>query len=140
MYSAIDHGEAWGGSCAPSCKDPRADAHHRVVAHLFTETCFLDEIRRFAAGTPRDHLQPEVLQTMATWRFIPIAESSIESRHARTSIAWRRHWISPVRVSLSNRLGVLERGLRSGHIDVRDLLTSLFLDAPEGLSSCIIPM
>ena len=106
------------------CQDPRPEAHHRIVAHLFGETCFLSELRRFVAGSPRHALQPQVLQSIAVWRFVPVAESTIEGRHARTSLAWRRHWISPVRVSLSNRLGMLEQSLRSEHISVKDLLES----------------
>ena len=45
---------------------------------------------------------------VARLRFIIVVETSIESKHARVSLARRTHTIGPVKVSLSNRLPLLD--------------------------------
>ena len=59
---------------------------------------------------------------LASWRFISVAESTIESKHAKVSLAEKSHPIGPTRVSLANRLPLLERLLLRGHADVQTVI------------------
>ena len=59
---------------------------------------------------------------IAKLRFIICVEASIESKHARVTQALRIRHIGPTRVSLSNRLLLLERWLSRGQLSVDALL------------------
>ena len=80
-------------------------------------------MQRFLAGRSREEAgQEEWLPLLASWRFISVAESTIESKHAKVSLAERSHPIGPTRVSLANRLPLLERWLLRGHVDVQTII------------------
>jgi hypothetical protein len=102
--------------------DPRPEAHHRITAELMMDKDFRENLDRFIAGTPRAQLSEAFRKKIAKWRFAAIVESTIEQKHARTSMARRAHAVGPVRVSLANRLPSLEQSLRSGHVDALALL------------------
>jgi hypothetical protein len=103
-------------------RDNPPGAHHRVTHALLANQEFLGQLRDFAGGLQRDRLTPNTLTQIARLRFIPTVETTVEEKHARVSQANRRHHISPVRVSMANRMPLLERLLARGHVNALRLL------------------
>ena len=70
----------------------------------------------------------KVSQSKGGWLFIAklrhgaAVETTIEEKHARTTLARKRHHIGPVRLSLANRLPLLGRWLQKKHVSPEDLL------------------
>lgn len=83
---------------------------------------FATELGKFIDGTPRASLHESVRRQIAAFRFVSCAESTIEGKHAKVALANRSHFVGPERVSLSNRLPMLERWLRAGHATSHELL------------------
>ena len=54
-------------------------------------------------------------------------ETTIEEKHARTTVARRAHQIGLARISLANRLPWMERSISQGHLDVGLLLSKFEL-------------
>ena len=75
----------------------------------------------FIAGRPRRELPVECLLRIASFRFVPAVETTIEVKHQRVSLARRAHHIGGVRISLSNRLGMLQRWLAQEYITAQEL-------------------
>ena len=103
-------------------EDPRPEAHHRITAALLCPGPFMDSLQDWVAGAELQNLSDIFLRHVAAWRFAPIVETTIEEKHARVSLAKRRHHIGPVRISLANRLPLLERWVKRGHVSAKELL------------------
>ena len=102
--------------------DPRPQAHHRLTARLMGQENFIGPLRSFKDGASLDSLCLEFQQQVACWRLVPIVETTIEAKHARVSLAKRRHHLGPVRISLANRLPLLTRWVQRGHVDSVELV------------------
>ena len=76
----------------------------------------------FIAGTAVDDSPIELRWQIAAWRFIPCVETTIEEKHSRVALSKRRHPLGPVRVSLANRLPLLERRVRREQVSGQKLL------------------
>ena len=93
-------------------KYPRPEAHHPTTVRLLRRgSPFRLDLERFAGGAARRILGREFREEVAIRRFFFSGESVIEEKHRYVSQASAKHWIAPVRVSLSNRLPMLERWL-----------------------------
>ena len=97
--------------------DPRREAHHRITWRLMQPgSSFSMGLDAFIEGASRSSLPVSVQLQIAVFRFPPIVETTIEEKHARVALARRRHHIGPTRVSLSNRMPLLQRWLRKGQV------------------------
>lgn len=104
-------------------QDPRQDVHHRLSWELMRpQSAFSKALDDFIAGAPRRSLPDEVRRQIAAFRFVSAVESSIEGKHSRVALEQRNRHIGGMRISLANRLPMLERWLRIGHVTCRDLL------------------
>ena len=83
--------------------EPDESAHHRITIRFMPDVGFVADLRRFADGHSRLELQSETLQEIAKLAFIPIAEPTIEEKHARVAQDLKRHGLGQVRTSLSKR-------------------------------------
>ena len=102
--------------------DPRREAHHRLTWQLLANGSPLRvAIDKFAEGEQRASIPVCLLRVVAAFRFVPIVETTIEGKHARLSLESTRH-LGPARVSLSNRLRLIER---------------ILADSPESSSSFV---
>ena len=103
-------------------KDPRPQAHHRIAAKLMQNCDFVAALESYASGADFAALPADFqLQVSAFW-FVPVVETTIEEKHARVAINKKRHHLGPVRISLANRLPLLDRWLRRGHVTATNLL------------------
>ena len=90
--------------------DPRQEAHHRITWKWLRPGCMLRlAVQDFAAGVRRECLPEDALSELSVFRFIPCVETTIEEKHSRVAKSRRRHFLSPVRISLSNRMPLFER-------------------------------
>ena len=105
-------------------EDPRPQAHHRVTADLLQPGLFLDSLRAFANGQEFCQMPRDFQLRVAMWRFVPVVETTIEEKHARVALSKKRHHLGPVRISLANRLPLLERWLQRGHVSAQELLSA----------------
>ena len=103
-------------------QDPRPEAHHRITSELLCPGPFMDSLRKWVGGAELQDLSKTFLMHVAAWRFAPVVETAIEEKHARVALAKRRHHIGPVRISLANRLPLLERWMKRGHVSAQELL------------------
>ena len=62
------------------------------------------------------------LLQLATFRLTIVVETTIEAKHSRVAMSQRAHFIGPVRISLSNRLPLLERWLVRKQISMPELV------------------
>ena len=114
---ASPHEEQARALCVRLCRtfdlDPRPPpVHHvRTWTYMRSESPFRQDLNRFCAGVPRSALSAQTLEEIAKLKFMPIAETTIEAKHQRVSLAKKKHSIGPVKVSLANRLPMLERML-----------------------------
>ena len=90
-------------------------------ALMSDESVFAQELARFADGCQRRSLKMKARKQIAVLKFPALAETTINEKHGEVTIASRRHGIKPVRVSLVNRLPLLERWLRQGKVQIEDL-------------------
>jgi hypothetical protein len=90
-------------------KDPRQEAHHRLTWHWLRPGPLRTALTIFVGG---DGLLSDggsiLVKNVARLRFVMVVETTVEAKHARVTAARRSHVIGPVRVSLSNRLVMLE--------------------------------
>ena len=93
-------------------KDTLYHAHFRLA------------LDNFAAGATREEAGGvEWLEPLAKWRFVSVVETTVEAKHARVQHASRlARNMGPVRVSLSNRLPLLERWLLRNQVDAGHLV------------------
>jgi hypothetical protein len=109
--------EEKGRECASRSLDmfaasPREVAHHRTTWGLLQPGApFRIAMDLFIAGAPRNTLCPAALSQIAIFAFTPIIETTIEGKHAKVSLE-TQGGIGPVRVSLANRLPLLESRLQ----------------------------
>ena len=61
-------------------------------------------------------------RAMARFRYMFAAETIIEAKHVRGSLARKAHYLGPVRVSLANRLPLLEKWLLKGQARIADIV------------------
>ena len=85
---------------------------------------FSAQLNIFNAGRPRRTCSIDFRIEVAIRRFPPVNETTIEEKHAHVSLELKRHHIKAVRVSLSNRLHMLERFLELGRIDIRQFVAN----------------
>ena len=90
--------------------DARESAHHRITWALLRPGKFRAAIGSFVAGAPRFSMPDYVLNVIASFRFIPVVETTIEGKHAKVALE-SPGFLGAVRVSLSNRFQVVERCL-----------------------------
>jgi hypothetical protein len=91
-------------------KDPRRSCHHRLTwAFLHPGGPLRSGLDWLARGAPLGECNSEFREAVAGLRMTIVVETTIEAKHARVSLARRTHYVGPVRVSLSNRLPLLER-------------------------------
>ena len=104
--------------------DPRREAHDERTWRLMAPgSLFSREVDRFIdEGVPRNSLATPLLEEIAIFRVIMMLETIMEQRHAIASVTVRRHFIGPVRLSLSNRLPMLERWVRLGQVSGAEVL------------------
>ena len=77
-------------------------------------------------------------QKVAELKFVICVETTIEAKHARVTKEIAMKASGPVRVSLSNRLPLLERHLVRGHADLVDIVKCF--DASRTLRSSVIAL
>ena len=89
---------------------PQQQAHHRVTWSLLRDGApFRAGMDEFIAGKSRWLCGSAFTAQIGMFRLFPIAETTVESRHARVSLDEKKHPIGPVRVSLSNRMSMMEK-------------------------------
>ena len=76
------------------------------------------QLLAFVNGLARMECGMGFLDEVATFMLWPTAETTVEEKHARVSMAKRKHYIAPVRVSLSNGFPLFERLVLNNKIDV----------------------
>ena len=69
------------------------------------------ELQRFVDGMPRQLCNDAFLSQLCIFRLFPVSETSIEAAHSRVALSSSKHHIGPVRVSLSNRLRLIEASI-----------------------------
>ena len=104
--------------------DPRASTHHRVAWRLLHPGSeFREELFKFARlGYRRRDLSEAFLLEIVKFRLISVVETTIEEKHRRVTLEQNIHHLGPVRISLANRLPLLERWLKKGVLDMKLLL------------------
>ena len=104
-------------------QDPRQVAHHRKTWRLLQEGAeFREGLELFVSGHPRWLCGDAFTVEISIFRFYPVAETTIEAKHSRATLEGRRHSISAVRISLSNRLGMMQRMLERDPTCIADLV------------------
>ena len=107
-------------------RDPRAECHHRLTWQLLQPGSeFRTGLDDFLGGSPLHGCNRLFQEQVATFRFMIIVETTVESKHARVSAVRRAHAVGPVKVSLANRMPLLERWLKRKHVQVIDVVQSL---------------
>jgi hypothetical protein len=98
--------------------------HDPKTWRLFKQdSAFARELDRFIDdGIDRDLLDKDFLFEIAVFRFLFIIETTVEARHAKAAVDIKKHFIGPVRISLSNRLPMLEYWLSIGYVTGHELL------------------
>ena len=117
--AAVDHdrARACGRKIMAAIEDdPRSDAHHpRTVKLVWESQLFMTGLAEFVAGIPLPTLSREFRHERAKLRIASSVETEIEAKHARTTCERKKAFVGPVRISLANRLPMLERWLSMGH-------------------------
>ena len=105
-------------------QDSRPEAHHRLsVFWLQHGTMLRMQLEQFAFGdfTIQEIGRPLYIE-VAKLRFLICVETTVEGRHARVASALRTRHVGPTRISLSNRLGMLERWLTRRQVQMKDMI------------------
>ena len=114
-------------ACARQCRnmfdaDPREDSHHCLTFSLLQGGCdFRSALDEFCEGSARSDLSQLFLQVIAKFAFMPVVETTVESRHAKVALESQLR-LGPVRVSLANRLPLLENKIAREPELLQDLL------------------
>ena len=119
-------------------KDPREEVHDPRTFRLMGDgsifSCDLDKF--IDGGIARKDLRYEFRYEIALFRYPFVLETTVEERHAKASVTARKHWVGPVKLSLSNRLPMMELWIQLGVITGLDLLDAFsaarsLLDIPH---------
>ena len=106
-------------------QDPREAVHHRITWKLLHDgSSFRAGLDAFVDGTSRWECGDDFCKQVAVFACWPIAETTIEAKHARATMEVRRHHVGAVRISLSIRLPMLEQLLVRDPMRLRGLLAS----------------
>ena len=98
-------------------REPEQALHHRRTVQLMQrESPFRRALDLFIAGHPRAGMPAHFLATLGEFRCMPVIETTIEGRHARIAKRSKLQSVGPVKVSLENRMPLLERSLQQ-HLD-----------------------
>jgi hypothetical protein len=90
-------------------RDPRQDVHDDLTwEYMRAESWFRVELEKFNAGCPRASCSDQFREEIAAFRVVNVNETSMEARHGKVTLEDKKHPIGPVRVSLSNRMPMLE--------------------------------
>ena len=104
-------------------EDPRQVAQHRISWELLRrDSYFRRELECFISGSDIAQLSADFVRQIATFRFCIVVETTVEAKHSRVTSMRRQHAAGPVRVSLSNRLPLMERWLKRGQLDMVKLV------------------
>ena len=104
---------------------PVQDQHHRLTWKLLQEDApFRRELQTFVDGKPRRELAAHALETIASFRYLFSAESRVEGKHGKVTVAAAYKRFLPTRVSLQNRLPLLEKWLASGQVSGDEFVES----------------
>ena len=102
-------------------KDPRQESHDPITWALLRPGSFFRQgVEKFASGVRRRDLHVELLTTIGIFRFMPVSETTIERKHSTVSKPTKAGKLGTVRVSLCNRLPMLEKWLLTGKVDAMD--------------------
>ena len=71
---------------------------------------------------PREQLHKKFLIEITIFRFGMAPETTVEARHALSTLALKKHYLGPVRISLSNRFRMAERWIMLGMFTGAELL------------------
>eukprot|EP00974_Lingulodinium_polyedra_P091242 8847906-Lingulodinium_polyedra.AAC.1 len=103
-------------------RDPRAECHHRLTWDLLRPgSGFRVGLDDFLGGSPLNACHRLFQEQVAAFRFVVVVETTAESKHARATAVRRAHAVGPLKVSLANRMPLLERWLKRGHVQVTDV-------------------
>ena len=92
---------------------PDRRLHHRITWEwMRLDGLLFADLQAFADGAPRFSLSRTFIDSVANFRFISLVETTIERKHALVRMESQRH-LGPVRVSLSNRLQILEDRIKA---------------------------
>ena len=118
-------------------EDPRREVHHRITWFWLHPGGLLRYQLDMYVSTDmsRDQVGQPFCRMVAALRFVIVVETTIEEKHAKVTAARRRHCIGPVRVSLANRLPMLERWIHRGHMTADELLACF--DRMRSLNSIV---
>ena len=94
--------------------EPRPETHHRYTVKVLFNPDFLAGLKKFVGWEPRSQCGHTFLWHVGVLRLTPVVETTIEEKHARTTVARRAHHIGPARISLANRLPWMERSISQG--------------------------
>eukprot|EP00973_Karenia_brevis_P091614 12408341-Karenia_brevis.AAC.1 len=111
-------------------RDPRPPpVHHRKTWKLMNpEAAFRQQLDAFLdSDITRDSCGDEFKKCVGEFKLIPICETTIEAKHREPSILGSARKIGPVRVSLANRMSMLERLLQQAPGTLTELMDALEL-------------
>ena len=104
-------------------QDPRQEVHHsKTFALLRPGTPFRRGLQQLVSGRELNQCDAGFLSEVASFRMVVSVETTIEAKHSRVAHAKKAHHLGPCRVSLSNRLPLLERWLTRGHLSLGSLV------------------
>eukprot|EP00971_Amphidinium_carterae_P330697 6463862-Amphidinium_carterae.1 len=101
--------------------DSRDDAHHPLTLAFMTRPHY-EHVLALSTGQPLALLPLPFQQMVAKLAFIPVAETTIEAKHARVSHAKGIRQVGAVTVSLANRLPMLQQWLDRGLVSIEEVL------------------
>jgi hypothetical protein len=104
---------------------PREQALHdpRTWELIKPGSAFLHGVTAFVInGCDFDDLNGDCQYEIAVFRFLWAIETTIEARHAKAALELRHHFCGPVRISLSNRLPMMEDFIANGVVTGTELL------------------
>ena len=103
-------------------KDGRKDSHHRITWFWMQPGLLRNQLGQFANGARLEEIGAPLYGEIAKLRFIFVVETCIEAKHANVAKALNHRVLGFPRISLSNRMQLLERWLARQHVQVSDLL------------------
>lgn len=105
-------------------QEPRREAHHWRAWQVFEPGSTLaTDMDKLIDGAPRAELHDQWKEAIYQLKFIGVAETRIEQKHAIASNNKRGN-MGPVMVSLANRAPWFERQLQQGHIKFESMLAA----------------
>ena len=105
--------------CRQNKDAPSLEAEDIVLAEA---ALAFRSLKAWVQGANFDDLSETFQRQVSAWRFTPIVETTIEEKHARVALSKRSRRLGPVRISLANRLPLMERWIRKETVSATDLL------------------